>query len=424
MISFGPLSSALSLGALNGAVTATLLLRARGNREANRVLAALLAVVVLRLVPYIIGYAGFYDAYPWLSFAPFDLPLAIGPLLWLYVVRLTGDEMPARWWLHLLPAALHFTIYFALFAFVPLDTRHALVRTWIDPLVAPVITFASLVGLAGYGWRALQVRHSYQAWLDDHLSNRVEYSLTWLGWLLRIMAAVGLIWFGVAITDQFIRPLSYFDEFPFYLVQAIAVWCLALMAYREADRRYPTPASERVVELAPDHATRSVDGQIAEYSTGADTQDHAAAGATPGPDWGALGASYLATLRLEQWWRDPQLTLSRLAQKLATNTSYLSRALNRGLGQNFNECINRMRVEGVQRALEAGSTLDLVQIGFDCGFNSKASFQRAFVLHAGQTPSAYRDAIRREATQHDNHAATADVSPSRTTPGSTAARAG
>jgi transcriptional regulator GlxA family with amidase domain len=72
----------------------------------------------------------------------------------------------------------------------------------------------------------------------------------------------------------------------------------------------------------------------------------------------------------------------------------VSRALNQGLGQSFNECVNRLRAESVAVELRAGSTRELVQLGFDAGFNSKASFQRAFVQFIGQTPSAFRDAVR------------------------------
>jgi len=32
----------------------------------------LLTVVALRVLPYIIGFAGFYDAYLWLSYLPFE----------------------------------------------------------------------------------------------------------------------------------------------------------------------------------------------------------------------------------------------------------------------------------------------------------------------------------------------------------------
>lgn len=97
MIRFGSYSLVLSFGALTGATVAVALLFTKHNREANRVLAALLAVAALRLVPFIIGYAGFYDRFPWLSFAPFNLPLAIGPLLWLYVARVARGELPGRW---------------------------------------------------------------------------------------------------------------------------------------------------------------------------------------------------------------------------------------------------------------------------------------------------------------------------------------
>lgn len=386
MIAFGPRSFVLLIGALNGATVALLLLRARENRTANRLLAALLGIVVLRLVPYIIGYAGFYDAYPWLSFAPFDLPLAIGPLLWLYVVRLTGDRLPARWWLHLLPATVHFAVYFALFAFVPLETRHALVRRWIDPLVAPGITLGALLGLALYGWRALVAWRRYQQWLDDHLSNREEYRLTWLRVLLTVMAALAALWLAFAVTDGFIRPLSYFDEFPFYVAQAAAVWLLGLLAWREAERRYPQATDAPAPEPLPSPMP-------AASAPASETDDAPAAGGR-GPDWAALGATYLATLRAKGWWRDPQLTLGGLARHLATNSSYVSKALNQGLGQGFNECVNRLRVEAVAESLRGGSGRDLVQIGFDNGFNSKASFQRAFVLYMGETPSAYRERVR------------------------------
>jgi AraC-like DNA-binding protein len=276
---------------------------------------------------------------------------------------------------------VHFAVYFVLFAFVPLEVRHALVEQWIDPVIAPAITLGALLGLAVYGWRALDARRRYQQWLDDHLSNREEFRLTWLRALLAVMAGLGVVWLVVAVTDRFIRPLSYFDEFPFYLLQAGVAWVLGLLAWREAELRYPTPQDDGALAPAPDVGDAP----------------NAPAELTPrGPDWAALGASYLAAMREREWWRDPQLTLGALARHLATNSSYVSKALNQGVGQGFNECVNRLRVDAVAAQLRAGSTRDLVQIGFDCGFNSKASFQRAFVLYMQQTPSAYREAVRRE----------------------------
>lgn len=382
MPALGPMSWTLLVGALNGGAVALLLLRARENRLANRALAALLAVVVLRLVPYIIGYAGFYDRWPWLSFAPFDLPLAIGPLLWLHVEALTTGALPRRWGWHLAPAALHFATWSVLFAFVPLATRHAIVRDLVDPVVAPAITAGALAGLALYGVAALRRWRRYQRWLDDHLSNREEFRRGWLRALLVIMATQGAVWLGFALWQLVVGRLSYFDEFPFYVVQAVAAWALGLLAWREADVRYPVAADDAEPDAPRVHAD----------ATAPAADEAPAADAARAPDWAALGQRYRDALIANGWWRDPDLSLATLARHLATNTTYLSRALNRGLGQGFNECINRLRVDAVASELAAGSTRDLVQIAFDAGFNSKASFQRAFVHYRGQTPSAFREA--------------------------------
>ena len=73
MIRFGSMSIVLLCGALYGAMRAAMLCFIPANRAANRLLAALIAVLALFTFPYIIGYAGYYDAYPWLSFFPYNL---------------------------------------------------------------------------------------------------------------------------------------------------------------------------------------------------------------------------------------------------------------------------------------------------------------------------------------------------------------
>lgn len=64
---------------------ATALARQTPNRPANRTLAALLVVLAGTITPWMIGFAGFYDRWRWLSFAPFAISLAIAPLAYLYL---------------------------------------------------------------------------------------------------------------------------------------------------------------------------------------------------------------------------------------------------------------------------------------------------------------------------------------------------
>jgi AraC-like DNA-binding protein len=112
-------------------------------------------------------------------------------------------------------------------------------------------------------------------------------------------------------------------------------------------------------------------------------------------DWRALGESWNAAIVAGEYWRDPEITLALVAVKLGTNTTTLSRAINMGLGQNFNEMMNRHRVAAIQRVLDdPGDERDLLEIAFDAGFRSNASFNRAFALYAAMTPGEYRKRTR------------------------------
>lgn len=88
---------------------------------------------------------------------------------------------------------------------------------------------------------------------------------------------------------------------------------------------------------------------------------------------------------------DPALSLNSMAEQLGTNSSVLSQVINQGFEVNFNDFVNTYRVEAVRRALEKGEhqTHTLPGIAQNCGFSSKATFNRAFKKHVQLSPSAY-----------------------------------
>jgi AraC-like DNA-binding protein len=93
----------------------------------------------------------------------------------------------------------------------------------------------------------------------------------------------------------------------------------------------------------------------------------------------------------EGHWRDPELTLPELAKRTGSSAAHISKLVNRGLGQNFNEAINRMRIAGARRRLQDPSdTCEVLEIALDAGFSSKASFNRCFKAYTGTTQSAVR----------------------------------
>ncbi|SOO28846.1 Transcriptional regulator araC family (fragment) [Xanthomonas phaseoli pv. phaseoli] len=110
--------------------------------------------------------------------------------------------------------------------------------------------------------------------------------------------------------------------------------------------------------------------------------------AAPEKDWQALGQRVAAEVGAHGWWREPDLTLPELARRIGTNSNYLSRALNEGLGLSFSAFVNALRIAEARRLL-AGNE-DILSIALAVGFGSKASFNRVFRAQVGCTPSDYR----------------------------------
>lgn len=95
-------------------------------------------------------------------------------------------------------------------------------------------------------------------------------------------------------------------------------------------------------------------------------------------------------MRTEQLYRNPNLSLARLAHRMDMNVPQLSELLNLHLGQNFAEYVNTFRLEEAKDTLVRVPNRSILQIGMDCGFNSKSSFNTVFHKATGVSPSEYR----------------------------------
>ena len=150
-------------------------------------------------------------------------------------------------------------------------------------------------------------------------------------------------------------------EFPLYVVFAALIWVLGLEGWRQAEKSYPKMDAQADIELPVCAATVASGGE-------------ATIGAARIIDWSPQGQRWLAEIDAHAWWRDPQVSLALVARRLGTNTAYLSRALNEGVGVSFSDAINGLRIEAAKcRLVESGPILD---IALDVGFASKASFNR------------------------------------------------
>jgi len=89
------------------------------------------------------------------------------------------------------------------------------------------------------------------------------------------------------------------------------------------------------------------------------------------------------------------LSLSEMADDLAITDKKLSELLNQHLNTNFYNFINKYRVTEVKEKLAQGEyrKYTLLSIAYECGFQSKTSFNRVFKQKTGMSPSKYRDSL-------------------------------
>jgi len=93
----------------------------------------------------------------------------------------------------------------------------------------------------------------------------------------------------------------------------------------------------------------------------------------------------------EQPYLDPEITLAGLSHLMQMKSELLSEVLNGSLNQNFFDFINRYRIEDFKiRCLNKENRhLSIMGVAYECGFNSKAAFYRAFNKFEGISPTAY-----------------------------------
>lgn len=94
-------------------------------------------------------------------------------------------------------------------------------------------------------------------------------------------------------------------------------------------------------------------------------------------------------MREQQVFKDPDLSLNRLARKLGIPARKISAAVNQTHKQNISKVINAYRIEHAKTLLKQ-SDESITDIFLSSGFQTKSNFNREFSRITGQTPSEYR----------------------------------
>ena len=100
----------------------------------------------------------------------------------------------------------------------------------------------------------------------------------------------------------------------------------------------------------------------------------------------------LQIIQSEKLFLNTDLSLFSLANRLSVSAHNLSFIINEFSGENFNQFINRYRVEEAKKMIlnSKNNHLTILGIGYEVGFNSKSAFNTTFKKVTNKTPNEFK----------------------------------
>jgi len=365
----------LAIGAFMAFFLAWLLSIKKGHSRAD---SALSAVFLVNGITILLGFLEVVNrkaGYPFAFILHTSTPpiLLHGPLMWLYVQLLTKPHLRLKpvHLLHVLPFLLVLLLFTYRNYMLPAEQRIAseMSEAFRQDLMFPVVVMLILASTQSYYWHGwFQLRRHRKA-LERYFGNLDDKDPVWLRHLLMaavvFYAAISLLY----IADYFFKLMPYGSlQTTGYLFASVYTLYLGWFGFRQGDvftRNKPEVALESL-------SARSLS------RAGTDQEQE----------------EILQLRRLMETtkiYTEPELTLAQLARAAGTTPVKLSSLLNQQMGMNFFEFVNRWRVEEFKKQVltDEGKKLSLMGVAYNCGFNSKPTFNRVFRTFTGKTPGEW-----------------------------------
>jgi len=371
-----------------GTIGAAILFAEQTNKAANKYLAFLLLAAVGPLIHNFLIASGIYGQQPNLYFIPVVYSLGTGPLLYLYVHRLINSQpLPSRSIiLHLLPLCLQILFYGYCFL-QNADKKYELYVQVFEPYAKGIINIAVYISMAIYLYFSFREITAYKQRLNTYYSNDYKLALTWLQRLLFVfMGYYVLLVFFILLAGAFQLSQNYF---PSDLARAVIILMIGFFALKQNSLIEIKQNLDEVEAFdSPSVSTRleTVEKEQ-EFIIEQNSQTSRAPAAMLNK---ALLQKIILLTESEQLYLDEELTIAHLAKKMGYSTRTISTTINLGLEKSFSQFINEYRINLFIEKKSSGKFehLSIMGLAYDCGFNSKSTFNRIFKEIKGYAPKA------------------------------------
>ena len=403
---FGLRSSLLLIFFVHGLVYAILLWRKGVVNEtvSDRWLSAFLFLCVLYISPWMLGFAGWYDTQPYrdiLFYMPMQHLFLMGPVIFFYVQSLLNPSFKfgKKEWLHLLPGILYILYNIVMFV-----TDKFILKEYYFLADGTDRDFDAWYQYSGFGSMLFYffISMRYYGLYKKLMLQVISYAdLVLFKWVRNFLLAflsmqiLQLIFFVLSKMNPFFG--DYIGSWWYFFIFSIIFYYIAITGYSNSIET-KVPFKLNLLQYKPtlflgesstvNNINENYSFEEAEEIEIEDVQPKKKEDSFLLYEWKPKIETLLTKDKL---YEDPELSLTQMAKLLKTNPSLISKVINQGFQMNFNDLINFYRVEAVKEKLNAGEQKlqTLLGIAFDCGFNSKATFNRAFKKFTHVTPKEW-----------------------------------
>lgn len=405
---FNKYSGLLLIFFVHGLVYAFLLLRKgiKNDTVHDKWLAFFLLLCSCFICPWMLGFAGWYDGNKclpcrnFLFYMPLQQTLLMGPIIYFYVQSLLNRSFrfDRTAFLHVLPAIIY-NVWILVVAITDniILKKYYLMDGKNDPDFTDWYIGLGLISLLVYLLLSFKYYQKYKAIIYQELSfaDDVTYK-----WVRNFLIAFFLYFFSsliLSILQLLHFDIDYTDAWWYYIAFAIIYYYIAITGYSNS---IVTKANYQLAflqykmppllgnGLPTESVTHDIDFEEIVTDSSPNEPKVTETNNTGLAEW---KAKVLAAIITDKMYKNPELTLTDLSKYLATNPSLLSKIINKGFAMNFNDLINFYRVKEVKQQLQntANANLTIMSLAYDAGFNSKATFNRAFKKVTGKSPKEF-----------------------------------
>lgn len=386
----------------------------KNNKEnnVNLLLALLVFSFTLRLFFLFLDVAGFLASTPHIIELDAPIVFLFGPLLFLYVKKLTSPSFYKVNFLHFLPFILAIVISLPFYwqsaefklAWL-LDVPTTELGLWYLTLFDLIFMPLKLILLMVYMVCVYQRLIQYRAEIVDNFSNTEKISLTWL---VRLFTSLGLLFLCWVFNEiiEFYLEFCLGNEIGFSCgtlesasenLRQLTEYGMVICFYSISIYGLKQPAiftvnahgngiKKRIELSIPQKVEGITEAQDQQVIIDKKYQKSSLTEQLSIKVFQELNR-FVTQYRL---YLDPELSLSQLALESGFSKHHLSQAINQCAKKTFFDFINCLRIEHAKSLLHDECNMNVQEISLAAGFNSRSAFYKAFKKHTQLTPSQFK----------------------------------